>query len=215
MNPDCTRPLDGLKRTLEAGTDLDPEARAHLQGCATCRASLGAALKCLEADDRPAPAVDSRVVEAEVLLRHRRNELRRRLVVGAVLAATCFGLLASRGAIQDATVVLGLAVLALILGTILAFWLVRTPARSGLFKRLGPGRQLSGVCLGLAQRTGTPAWAWRLGFVLLAVLPATGHLGLWLYVLLDLAMPVHPEDRPNLLRFRLARWWRTLRTRSA
>ena len=36
-----------------------------------------------------------------------------------------------------------------------------------------------------------------------------------LYLLLDLAMPIHPEDRPHLLRHRLARWWRGLRTSRA
>jgi hypothetical protein len=44
----------------------------------------------------------------------------------------------------------------------------------------------------------------RLGFF--ALLFADGA-GFWLYILLDLAMPVHPDDRQHLLRFRLKRWW--------
>jgi len=215
MNSDCTQALDCLKRTLEAGTNLDLEARAHLEDCVTCRASLGAALWSLEADDEPSPAIDPGAAEAQVLVHHRRTQLRRSLALGAVLAATCFGVLSYGGAIQGEVFRFGGVVLALGTGIILAFWLVRTPARIGLFKRLSPGRQLSGVCLGLAQRTHTPVWTWRLGFVVLTFLPAVGHIGPWLYVILDLAMPVHPEDRPNLMRFRLARWWRGLRTRVA
>jgi hypothetical protein len=65
--------------------------------------------------------------------------------------------------------------------------------------------------IGLSQVTPIPLWVWRLGFVLLAYL----RFGLWIYILVMLAMPVHPEDRPHLLRFRLARWWRGLRARTA
>lgn len=32
-------------------------------------------------------------------------------------------------------------------------------------------------------------------------------IGIWLYILLDLAMPVHPADRQYLLRFKLRRMW--------
>ena len=36
-----------------------------------------------------------------------------------------------------------------------------------------------------------------------------------MYILMDLVMPVHPEDRPGLFRFRVARWWRGLRGASS
>ncbi|HYR28011.1 MAG TPA: PspC domain-containing protein, partial [Thermoanaerobaculia bacterium] len=71
-------------------------------------------------------------------------------------------------------------------------------------KRLKPGKQISGVCLGLSEATGVPVLLFRLGFV---VLLFVNGIGLWLYILLDLAMPVHPDDRQHLLRFKLRRMW--------
>lgn len=84
-------------------------------------------------------------------------------------------------------------------------WLVRASRRSAapLYKRLKPGRQLSGVCLGLSERFNVNVTIVRLVF--LVAFFADG-LGFWLYVLLDLAMPVHPSDREHLLRFRVRRW---------
>jgi phage shock protein PspC (stress-responsive transcriptional regulator) len=71
------------------------------------------------------------------------------------------------------------------------------------YKRLKPGRQLSGVCLGLAERFG-----WNVTIVRLVFLVALffDGLGLWVYLVLELAMPVHPDDRQYMLRFRLRRW---------
>jgi phage shock protein PspC (stress-responsive transcriptional regulator) len=86
--------------------------------------------------------------------------------------------------------------------------LQRVPSRFALYKRLRPGYQLSGVCLGLADKTGVPVDALRLLFFVLAF--ANG-VGIWIYVVLDLLMPVHPEDRRHLLRFRVLRWWRRTR----
>ena len=70
--------------------------------------------------------------------------------------------------------------------------------------------QLSGVCMGLAERTGWPVTTFRVIF--LALFFAKGF-GMILYVLFDLAMPVHPADRQYLLRFRVARAWRGFRDR--
>lgn len=84
------------------------------------------------------------------------------------------------------------------------------PSVVGLYKRMCPGYQLSGVCLGLAQYTHTSVSMWRLGFVL-GFFVATPLI----YVLLTLIMPVHPDDNAELLHVRLARWWRSLRTQPA
>jgi phage shock protein PspC (stress-responsive transcriptional regulator) len=86
--------------------------------------------------------------------------------------------------------------------------LLRVPSRFALYKRLRPGYQLSGVCLGLADKTDLPVGILRLVFFVLAL--ANG-VGIWIYVVLDLLMPVHPEDRRHLLRFRVLRWWRRTR----
>lgn len=79
------------------------------------------------------------------------------------------------------------------------------PGRAGLpYKRLRAGRQLSGVCVGLAESTGVPVAIIRLAFVALFLAKLSG---LVLYVVLDLLMEVHPDDRASLLRFRIRRWW--------
>ncbi len=46
--------------------------------------------------------------------------------------------------------------------------------------------------------------------VFLGLLLADG-IGLLLYLILDLAMPVHPDDRQYMWRFRLRRWWASRR----
>jgi phage shock protein PspC (stress-responsive transcriptional regulator) len=86
--------------------------------------------------------------------------------------------------------------------------LLRVPSRFAIYKRLRPGYQLSGVCLGLADKTGIPVDILRLVFFVLAIV---NGVGIWIYVLLDLLMPIHPEDRRHLLRFRVLRWWRRTR----
>jgi phage shock protein PspC (stress-responsive transcriptional regulator) len=70
---------------------------------------------------------------------------------------------------------------------------------------------ISGVCADLAERTATPIWAWRVGF-LVALFLASDVVAL--YFLLAFTMPIHPEDRAGLLRFRVARWFRRLLYRS-
>lgn len=74
-----------------------------------------------------------------------------------------------------------------------------------LYKRLKKGRQLSGVCVGIAEATRLNVSLIRAVFVLLLFFKGAG---LWLYLILDLAMPVHPEDRQHMLRFKVRRWVR-------
>ena len=61
-------------------------------------------------------------------------------------------------------------------------------------------QRVIGVAVGVA--------AIMLAGVLLMLLPGgeAGTLGFWFYVALDVAMPVHPDDRQYLLRFRVRRW---------
>lgn len=81
------------------------------------------------------------------------------------------------------------------------------PGRGGLpYKRLRDGRQLSGVCMGIAERTGVPVSIIRLAFIVLVLAKLSGFV---LYIVLDLLMEVHPDDRASLLRFRIRRWWDT------
>jgi phage shock protein PspC (stress-responsive transcriptional regulator) len=73
-----------------------------------------------------------------------------------------------------------------------------------IYKRLDGRRKVSGVCVGLSEATGMPVLTLRLIFVALLFVKGAG---LWLYIVLDLAMPVHPDDRVNLMRFRIRRWF--------
>lgn len=78
------------------------------------------------------------------------------------------------------------------------------PGRAGLpYKRLRAGRQLSGVCAGIAETTRVPVSIIRLAFVALVFAKLSGFV---LYIMLDLLMEVHPDDRASLLRFRIRRW---------
>ncbi|MBT9503014.1 MAG: PspC domain-containing protein [Burkholderiaceae bacterium] len=55
-------------------------------------------------------------------------------------------------------------------------------------RRSRSDRWFGGVCGGIAQVTGLASWAWRLGFVLLAVCAGTGllaYLLLWIFVPLN------------------------------
>lgn len=87
---------------------------------------------------------------------------------------------------------------------LLIVYVLRDTAKRRIYKRLKPGRMLHGVCLGLAEKTNVDVVIVRLVF--LALLLVGGGLGFWFYVALDVAMPVHPDDRQYLLRFRLRRW---------
>jgi phage shock protein PspC (stress-responsive transcriptional regulator) len=206
MIADCSAALESLRRTLELpeGEDLDAVARLHLEGCVACRARLAAAMAAL-GDEPSSPPADAARPEAAARAGYRRRLGLRALRLGLALAGAALLGLAAAGTFSAEGSLTVVVVVALGAVAGLAMALARLPGRLGLFKRLRPGRQISGVCLGLAERTGTPVVAWRAAFLVLLL--AKGW-GLWLYLLLDLAMPVHPEDRPGLLRYRLGRWWR-------
>jgi phage shock protein C len=87
---------------------------------------------------------------------------------------------------------------------LLIVYVLRDTAKRRIYKRLKPGRMLHGVCLGLAEKTNMDVTLVRLIF--LAFLVVGGGIGFWFYVALDVAMPVHPDDRQYLLRFRVRRW---------
>ena len=63
----------------------------------------------------------------------------------------------------------------------------------GRLHRSLAGRWLGGVCGGLGELTGIPAWSWRILFVLTALLHG---LGLLMYVLLWIFVPVQAAQ-PN------------------
>jgi phage shock protein PspC (stress-responsive transcriptional regulator) len=213
----CLYARAALRALVIDGAEPSPEALAHWRSCPACRSLTAALARQLETvgEDASSPlaGVNTMALDLEV-----KRQARRRLwMKAAVLVA--LSLVAAAGAV----VALGVewagwswafaAGLLTFLGVVglLTLLLARTPARHRLYRRLGPGRMISGVCAGLAERTATPVWAWRVGF-LVTLLLASEVVAL--YFLLAFTMPIHPEDRAGLLRFRVARWFRRLLYRS-
>ncbi len=73
---------------------------------------------------------------------------------------------------------------------------------SQLFSRVGNGRLVQGVCVGLSEYFGVSVTLWRVAFIVLFLTSFGGGPS---YLLLDLAIPRHPDDREGLLGFRLLR----------
>lgn len=226
----CDVAMAALVRTVEDGSPLNAEVRLHLRECNRCRKVLDGA-RALEQsleDERAgealrttAPAIAIESVAEEARRRQRERIMGRWFLVAVslllfVLIVTPFLVDNSSGTHELILVSgMGLAIAILFAAPIvglMSFARTELQGRPRLYKRLGPGRQVSGVCLGLAERTGWPAIVFRLGFV--ALLFANGF-GFWLYLLFDLAMPVHPGDRQYLLRFRIARAWRMFLARQS
>jgi len=70
------------------------------------------------------------------------------------------------------------------------------------------GRQLQGICVGLSEYLGGPAWMWRLGFLTLFF---SGLGGGSIYLILSFVISFHPDDRRHLLWFRICRLFSRLR----
>lgn len=220
----CDAAMAALLRTVEDRTPLTAETRQHLLECDRCRKVLEGA-RALEQSllEDGHPGERSRTSEPEIGIESVAEEARRlqreRIMARWFLVAVSLLLfvLILTPVFVDGTgthevllvSAMGVAIAILLAAPIvgvMSFARTELQGRPRLYKRLRPGRQVSGVCLGLAERTGWPALAFRLVFV--ALLFANGF-GFWLYLLFDLAMPIHPGDRQYLLRFRIARAWRT------
>ena len=81
-----------------------------------------------------------------------------------------------------------------------------------LYKRL-KRQWVFGVCRGLAEAAELPVAVIRLGVMAPMLLGKPGWvIALGLYLLLDMSLEVHPEDRGLLLRFRLRRWLESVST---
>lgn len=212
----CNEAVSALVASLERGDPMTAEQREHIRTCERCRELLDSAKQfqsLLAGNGIQPPSVDNTVAAAEEEVRQAR--LKRRIlvaigagalaIVGVIAFFALFLMRIELGIPKMAVAGIGVAAVATIALTVLA--VVRRANREGkrLYKRLKPGRMLSGVCLGLAEATGANVTLLRL--VAVALFFADG-IGFWLYLLLDLIMPVHPDDRQYLLRFRIRRWLR-------
>ena len=208
---DCITAMAAFARSLRDGTELDTAAREHLASCDRCAELLASAKEVedaltIEEPVSVTPDVAAVATTAERTITGKRFVRLFLNAVGITFILLAFVVIFSRkGGGPAALAVLiftGVAAFALVLA--------RTVVRSfrTVYKRLKPGRQLSGVCLGLSEATGVHVTLIRLAFVVLAFADGAGIV---VYVLLDLLMPMHPDDRQHLWRFRIARAWRQWR----
>jgi len=226
----CRETRSLLERAVVSGTPLPEGAIEHLKTCRECGSIVDSMRVLLseeptekgghghigEEDTRGGDNVEETILAArrQTMRSHRHRNLARIVAASAVTAI--LAALMARGTgpelaarLAGAVFLFSLPVYSAILGL---FTFLRRRPHSRLYKRLKPGYMLSGVCLGLSERLGVSPTLVRLLFVAL-VLFGKGA-GFWLYVILDLLMPVHPEDRSRLRRFRIARWWGRVWSRS-
>lgn len=207
----CNDAMAALAASLENGTTLTDEQREHIRTCERCRVMLHSAKEALRAEPVEVP-IDGAVAAAEDEVRRRRFWHGVRVYFGVLLVAYTAAvslLWWSEMRLFEALVFAGIGAGLAILVTgplLLLIWLIRgAGGRHRLYRRLGPGRMIAGVCRGLAEAWKTDVLMLRIVFVLLFVFNGAGF---WLYILCILVMPVHPDDRQHLLRFRIRRWWR-------
>lgn len=212
----CNRFAPALTRYLIEGGELPPEALDHLRHCADCaatvrRAELLGELLEHPVDEVPAiteaplplPPLVSEAVAASV---RRRRRLRTAVAVSilAIALATAWATAFMHTRHPNAIWMIQMILFAgpLVLAATTAGLDDAAPSR--VYKRMR-GRQLSGVCQGLAEAYRIPVWIVRTSFFALIFLKGAGVV---LYLLLDVLLPIHPDDRETLLRFRIGRWWK-------
>lgn len=211
----CNEAVAALVASLESGSPMTDEQREHIRSCERCRELLDSAKQfqtLLGGNGVPPPPVDATLAMAEKEVR--RARMRRNVLVALAIAVVLWAgvsfllIRAGEAPPLEAMAIVGAAIgIACLVGSplLLIFWLARAASAPShrLYKRLGEGRMLSGVCLGLAER-----FHWNVTYVRLAFVAALffDGVGFWVYLMLDLAMPVHPDDRRHMLRFRLRRW---------
>ena len=214
----CKDAVASLIASLEAATPMSEEARMHLSGCDRCAALLDSAREfqaSLHDNATLEPAVEPATSRAEdEVIRTRRRRLAARVTGVIAIAAVILALAAIALNAQEGggpaplemlvigfiiTMIVGIPVLIVLI----ARAIVRPLTGGQLYKRLGPGRMLGGVALGIAEAAKLNVAVVRLIFLALFFVEGAGLI---IYILLVVFMPVHPDDRQYLLRFKLRRW---------
>ena len=203
----CSTTMSALLDHLENGTPLAAGVEDELRACKSCSDLVRRAQRLGSLLDANAPVADTRIdtlaVESEVTRRHRR---RLYWIAFAVLTASvALGVFVATRPQLHHPVAVGVMIALFFGGPVLLLLAnIRSMSPSKIYKRL-QGRQISGVCQGLAEAWSAPVWVIRMAFVALTL---GKGIGLLLYLVLDVVLPIHPADRAGLLRFRIARWWR-------
>ena len=213
MNSTCSEILDRLIRGLESGEVIDDSLREHLKGCADCQKVL-AAIRSLESDaaqkqtaaDEPLELVKMDQVVATTSLTLTRSVRRRRALTLLTAGAVLIGLFLWSAWFEVGEVTFWMVMILCFSAVLIAFvgrfqrWCEEH--RLVVYKRVGEGRWVSGICYGLAERFQVPVWILRALFVVMCFYHWSG---LVVYLVLDVFMPIHPEDRSHLWRFKFAR----------
>jgi phage shock protein PspC (stress-responsive transcriptional regulator) len=154
----------------------------------------------------PRDAAIAGKVAAEVVRTHRRRMLWKGLLLVAVVLLSAKVWIAGKP-YKHRVAITAMVAFATGAPLIVAFMNARSAStrRRRVYKRIN-GFHVSGVCRGISEAFPIPAWLLRLLF--LALLVYSRPIALAVYCGLDLILPVHPDDRVHLLRFRIARWWR-------
>ena len=220
MNPkvDCTEAVAALLGVVESGGTITDEQREHLRSCERCRELLDSAkqFQSVLSEETAPPEVtaNAAALEREVATSRARQLMTR--TIGVIVVLGIFALLmlipnAGRFQLAPTEVVfltlMGIFIAILVAAPILLLFQAArsvTQKKDGrrIYRRLGPGRQISGVCLGLSEGLGISLGVLRLLFVIAFFFKGFGLLA---YVIFILAMPVHPDDRQHMLRFQLKR----------
>ena len=216
----CSRTAEQLTRYLTSGGELPPDLVEHIRHCSECDETLLRAQMLGDLLERarheqvaitPPVALSQAMTDEVIAAVRRRRLLRAGLAITIVVAGVALWYLPTtamhRYAVWSMLMILftGPLVLAAMTAGIDA------GGPGHLFKRLR-GRELSGICQGLSEATWVPVWIWRMAFVGLIFFEGAGVI---LYLLLDVVLPIHPDDRADLLRFRIARWWKSRRAAAA
>ncbi len=213
----CEDVLARVIATLRQGGDVADEDRRHVASCPQCSRVIAAAAQLedeLRAADVRLGAAGDALTRAtrEAQAAARVDEWRRAAFIAlGALAVVIPRLMMPEGPGLHVTGMLFQAFGALVglgaVGSLILRRLNVAMAPKGLYTRLR-GAWFFGVCRGLAEAAGLPVLVIRGAFIALLFLGKVGWLiAVPLYLLLEMSMEVHPEDRELLLRFRLKRWW--------
>lgn len=218
----CNDAVAALIDSLESGGAMTDEQREHIRTCARCRELLDSAKQFqseLEEQQVREPEVDAAVVEKAVRREHVKSIVRKVAIGIAVWASLFVAVLLNPAGYRGfgmPELLIATVFVVLALGPIVILYaIVRGVVRRRgkvLYRRLHPARWWLGVCVGLSEVTGIDRGWIRAGFLILTFFDGVGLL---LYIVMALAMPVHPADREYLWRFQAKKMLERLRGRSA